>query len=208
MSPTLYVVDPKSTLYRMDPATASISAVGAVGVAQVTDIAFHGPTLYGITFSQFLNLNPNTGVATVVGNLGFSANGLAVAPNGTIYAGAGSELITIDPVTGAGTAVGGFGPGLASNGDLAIDSNGNLYASLSSGGTVQLATVNRSTGAATLIGDIGFKNVYGLEFCCCHLYGATDSGQLILISVATGKGVLVGTNGITQWGMAGRCCCC
>ena len=50
MSKCLYVVDPTSTLYTIDPATATPNIVGPVTISNVTDIAFHGPTLYGVSF--------------------------------------------------------------------------------------------------------------------------------------------------------------
>src|SRR5262249_8798870 len=150
-------------LYTLDPATASPHLVGPVGVVNVTDIAFHGPTLYGIGFSQFLRLNPDTGAGVVVGAIGFQTNGLDVATDGTIYAGTTTgQLIRINPVTGAGTLVGNFGGGLTSSGDLAFDSNDMLYAALNSGGGTVLAQIDRNTGAATIIGPTGLGTLYGL----------------------------------------------
>ena len=92
MCKCLYVVDPVSRLYTLDSATGSTRIVGPVGVANVTDIAFHGPTLYGVSFTQFLRLDPDTGAGTVIGATGFSTNGLAVASDGRIYAAAGGQL--------------------------------------------------------------------------------------------------------------------
>ena len=124
MSRCLYVVDPVSNLYTLDAATGSSRTIGSVGIANVTDIAFHGPTLYGVSFAQLLRLDPDRATGTTIGSIGFTTNGLAVAADGTIYAGTTTgELITINPVTGAGTLVGSFGGGLTSSGDLAFDSN-------------------------------------------------------------------------------------
>jgi len=211
MKKSLYVEDPQSNLYTMDAATGSVALVGTIGISQVTDIAFHGPTLYGTTFGQFLRIDPRTANGVVVGNIGIgSTNSLAVASNGTIYglvySSAGGQLITINPVTGAGTSVGNLGAGLTPSGDLAFDDNDNLYATLKSSGTIHLATVDLNTGAATLIGDIGFISVYGLAFYCCRLYGATASGELLTINAATGAGTLIGKNNLTHWGMAAYCC--
>jgi hypothetical protein len=207
MSRSLYIVDPASILYTIDPATASTHQVGPVGIAQVTDIAFHGPTLYGITFAQFLRLNPDTGTGVVVGATGFSANGLAVASDGTIYAAAGNQLIKIDPATGAGQVVGPFGGNLTSSGDLAFDSNDVLYGALNSGATVVLAQVNRANGHAAPIGPTGFSTVYGLAFYCCRLYGITSAGELLDINVGSGKAAVIAKNTLTPWGMAARPCC-
>lgn len=207
MNRCLYVVDPGSRLYTLDPATASPNLVGPVGIANVTDIAFHGPTLYGVSFSQFLRLNPDTGAGVAVGVIGFSTNGLAVAADGTIYGAAVGQLIRINPVNGAGTLVGNFGGGLTSSGDLAFDSNDVLYGALNSGATVVLAQINRNTGAATAIGPTGLNTVYGLAFFCCRLYGTSGSGELLDINVATGKATVIGKNTLTHWGLTARPCC-
>jgi hypothetical protein len=86
MSGCLYVVDSVSQLYTLDPATASHRLVGPVGLSQVTDIAFHGPTLYGVGFNQFLRLDPRSGAGVAIGPIGFTTNGLAVASDSTVYA--------------------------------------------------------------------------------------------------------------------------
>jgi sugar lactone lactonase YvrE len=208
MSRCLYVVDPVSQLYTLDPATASPNLVGPVGMAQVTDIAFHGPTLYGVSFSQFLRLNPDTGAGVAIGGIGFTTNGLAVSADGTIYAGTtAGQLIRINPVTGAGTLVGNFGAGLTSSGDLVFDSNDVLYGALNSGGGVVLARIDRNTGVATVIGPTGLNTVYGLAFFCCRLYGTSSPGELVDINVASGKATVIGKNTLTHWGMTARPCC-
>lgn len=209
MPKCLYVVDPVSNLYTVDAATGSTRQVGTIGQANVTDIAFHGPTLYGVSFSQLLRLDPDTGVGTAIGAIGFTTNGLAVASDGTIYAGTtpAGELVQINPVTGAGTLVGAFGGGLSSSGDLAFDSNDRLFGALAQAGAVVLASIDRSSGAATVIGPTGVPNVYGLAFHCCRLYGTTDAGELVDINVASGKATVIGENTLTQWGMAARPCC-
>ena len=208
MSKCLYVVDPISQLYTLDPSTGSSKLVGPAGIASVTDIAFHGPTLYGATFSELLRLNPDTGAGVVIGGIGFTTNGLAVASDGTIYAGTtAGELIRINPVTGAGTLVGNFGGGLTSSGDLAFDSNDVLYGALQSGGNVVLAQLDRNTGAATTIGPTGLSTLYGLAFFCCRLYGTSSAGELVDINVASGSATVIGRNTLTQWGMTARPCC-
>jgi hypothetical protein len=208
MPACLYVVDPGSTLYTLDAATASPRSVGSVGIANVTDLAFHGPTLYGVSFSQLLRLDPETGSGTTIGAIGFSTNGLAVAADATIYAATtAGELISINPVTGAGTLVGNLGAGLTSSGDLAFDSNDILYGTLNQGGAVVLARIDRNSGAAIVIGPTGVPAVFGLAFLCCRLYGVTEAGELLDINVAFGTATVIGKNSLTHWGMAARPCC-
>lgn len=96
---------------------------------------------------------------------------------------------------------------MSSSGDLAFDSNDVLYGTLNSGGGVVLARINRTNGAATVIGPTGFPTVYGIAFCCCRLYGTTAAGELLDINVATGKGTVIGKNTLSPGGMAARPCC-
>jgi uncharacterized protein DUF6923 len=209
MENSLVMVSSDAKLYRLDCATGSAGLIGSVGIPNVTDLAFQGPTLWGITFAQFLRINPNTGAGTVIGSTGHSdLNGLAVSRDGVIYTVgfAGSQLMRIDPVTGVATAVGALGA-FTSDGDLAVDSNNNLYGALLSGSTVVLATINLATGAATAIGPIGFPTCYGLAFHCCHLYGVTAAGQVLEINCATGAGTVIGKNGIDQYGLTASCNC-
>ncbi len=206
----LYVTDLASNLYTVDPATGSAGLVGPTGMASITDIAFHGPTLYGVTFSQLVRLNPDTGAAVGIGPpFSFSTNGLAVSEEGTIYAGTnGGQLITINPVTGAATLVGLFGGGMTSDGDLVLDDNGVLYGALNQGANVVLAKINRNTGAATVIGPTGFSTVYGLAIHCCRFFGGTSAGELLSLNAATGQGTVIGKNTIVMGGMSARACCC
>jgi hypothetical protein len=206
----LYVIDDSNNLYTLDPVTASTHLVGTINVAgSVTDIAFHGPTLYGISASQFLRIDPETGKGTVIGPIGggFGPNGLAVASDGTIYAGSSGQLIRINPVTGAGTLVGNFGGGLSSSGDLAFDCNDVLYGALNQGASVALTQINLATGAATVIGSTGQSFVFGLDFFCCHLYGVTGGGQLLTINAASGASTVIGKNGLDMYGLAVKPCC-
>lgn len=216
MCKSLFIVDSTSKLFTIDPASGSTRLIGPIGIAQVTDIAFQGPTLYGVSFSNLLRINKSTGAGTNIGAIGLSTNGLAVSSDGIIYASGGGQLIRINPVTGAGTAIGSFGSGLSSCGDIAFDSNDNLYAALYSGSNVVLAHVNRTTGAATVIGNIGLSPLYGIAFFCCHLYGILNDGTLVTINVVTGSATVVGKTNVfgsstnlpsNCWGMAANMCC-
>jgi hypothetical protein len=206
----LYMVSNEGRLFRLDCASGTAGAIGNIGVANVTDLAFQGPTLWGLTFDRFLRIDPRTGGGTVIAPTGQAdLNGLAVSMDGVIYTAgfANSQLLRIDPVTGAAAAVGNFGGGLTLNGDLAFDSNNVLYAALTQGANVVLGRINLATGAAAVIGNIGFATCYGLAFHACRLYGVTDAGEVITINCATGAGSLIGRSGIQQWGLAASCTC-
>ena len=124
-----------------------------------------------------LRLDPDTGAGVAIGGIGFTTNGLAVAADATIYAATtAGQLIRINPVKEP-DAGGNFGGGLTSSGDLVFDWNDVLYGALDSAGTVVLARIDRTTGAATVIGPTGLNTVYGLGFYCCRLFGAPVPGS-------------------------------
>jgi hypothetical protein len=207
----LYMVSNDAKLYRLDSATGSAGLIGSINIQSVTDLAFQGPTLWGLTFTQFIRIDPRTGAGVVIGNTTQNdLNGLAVSRDGEIYsAGFNSQqLMRIDPVTGSASPVGALG-GFTSSGDLAFDSNNQLYGALNNAaGNLVLATINPTTGAAAAIGNIGSATCYGLAFHCCRLYGVTATGEVLSINCATGAGTVIGRNGIDQYGLSSAPSCC
>lgn len=194
-----------SELYTINESTGDTEIIGSIGF-QVTDVAFYKSELYGITFSSFLNIDKTTGIGNEIGNLSFDGmNALAVSNNGKVFAASSSngDLINIDVNTGNGVLVGNYGSGLTSSGDLVFDFHGNLYASVKkpSSSTDWLAKINTETGEATLIGDTGFINIYGLSFINNVLYGTTFSGELIRINQKTGGGSEIDSSQILYGGL-------
>jgi hypothetical protein len=59
-----------------------------------------------------------------------------------------------------------FRPGLTSSGDMAYESSGELFATvIKTGSTTDwLASINPTNGIATLIGETGFSQVWGISF--------------------------------------------
>lgn len=191
----LYVVDSSSNLYTVNPATNVVTLVGPTGFGGITDIAWDGATLYGITGSSLIQINVTTGAGTLIGNHGTGANALDANGAGVLYAMAGGNVYTINKVTAVATLVGPLGGGLSSSGDLAFDASGNLYGSFTNG---NLGRVNPVTGAGANIGPFGFPNVWGIDFCDGVLYGITASGQLLTVNTTTGAGTLQLNTGINS----------
>ena len=196
-----------STLNRLSPATGARTLIGSTG-APLTDLSFRGSILNAVSFTKLYVLNPTTGHATAVGPLGFSdINALVTRPGtGRLYAAgnvAPGRFVSIDAKTGKAHQIGTFGPGLGSAGDLAFV-NGTLYATLNRAGFAHtyFAKVSLSTGHATLIGDTGFPNVWGLTLRGGVLYGATKSGLFLRIAPTTGKATRIGSNATAQAGLA------
>jgi hypothetical protein len=154
-----------ATLYTANQGTGALSAVGPAGSSMVSDLA--SDTSQGA----------------------FKLWGVRVGAN---------ELIALDPLTGGTTSTVDL-DSANSIVSLAFDPiGGGLF------GTTAVAfgapadalySINPLTGATTLIGAIGFSNVFALAFDQSgRLFGVSDStNQLIEINSGTGAGAAVGT---------------
>jgi Bacterial Ig-like domain (group 1)/Thrombospondin type 3 repeat len=150
---------------------ANFCAVGAVlCVLVLSSPAYAAPgtgTLFGTDGNggNLITVDPGTGAGTVVGPMAAGVvPSLAVDPTtGIMYAGQGGgspNLYTVDPTTGAATLVGNTGLGVAAIGGLDFRSDGTLFAAVNivgDGGTgsEHLATIDKGTGTATVIGPFG-----------------------------------------------------
>ena len=191
----LYVVDSFSRLYRVDQTTGASSLIGPVGFGGVTDIAWDGSALYGITGNSLISINTTTGAGTLIGNHNTGSNALESDATGQLYMMGGNNIYLLNKVTAVATLIGPMGAGFFSSGDLAFDSAGNLFGSFTNG---NLGRINTGTGAASNIGPFGFNPVWGLDFCGPILYGITAGGDLITVDVNTGAGTLVANTGINN----------
>jgi hypothetical protein len=63
-----------------------------------------------------------------------------------------------------------------------------------------LASIDPESGEAELIGDVGFRKLFGLGFWGDQVYGFTGDQQFVLVDVETGQGTLVEDSGLTFWG--------
>lgn len=196
---------PDSALYRLNPRRHRTTLEGRTGV-RLTDLAFRGRTLYAISFTDLYWLNARTGARHKIGRLGVSsANALATRPVTKTLFGAdrNGTLFRISARTGRAAVIGRFGRGLGSAGDLTF-AGGRLYATIDRHGSKWsfLATVNVRTGAATVIGPTGYRNVYGLLTGNGAIYGATYSGKYLAMCRATGRGRVIWNDGLPIGGLA------
>ena len=133
----------------------------------VTGVLF-GNTSVGFgntTNDQLFTINPTTGAATFVGTIGFNAvYALGFSRNGTLYgiSNTSSDLITINTATGVGSLVAPVT--LTAAYDLAFRPEDDVMF-VADSGTSSLYTMDRTTGAAALVGGYGSStNVVGLAF--------------------------------------------
>ena len=127
-------------------------------------------TLYGTDAGTtgLYSIDKTTGVGTLMGTMGIgTAPALAGDPlTGTLYAatgGSSADLYTVNPANAMSVLVGNSGLGEAGYGGTDFDSAGVLYASANIAGSTGIAgtgsdhlvTVNKTTGAATVVGPFG-----------------------------------------------------
>ena len=132
-----------------------------------------------------------------------TARGAKPAPPKTVYASSVTSSRSVRK-RAAFTIIGSFGSKLlGSAGDLTF-AGGRLYALVFKSGSTEtyLATVNPRTGAAKIIGNTGFKNVWGLVTGTGALYGATQGGLFVVISPATGRAKAIWKDGLAIGGLA------
>lgn len=220
-SSNLYVLN----LYLRNSELAYPLNLGETGIKEITDIAFlPDGKLFGVTFTRVVTINTVTKKAEFVGDIIGEAylseerwiNALAASTDGQLYAATrDGELLTIDTATGKGTKVGVYGNDLGSSGDLVFLPDGTLLGSAkrlnkSEETTDLLIQIDQHSGQAEIIGDIGFKQVFGLAIGPRgELLGVADgNGQpkLIKINMNNGKGKLIApipdTDGM--WGLISR----
>jgi len=161
--------------------------------------------------SQFYSVNTSTGVITHIGSTGVTnIADLTSNQTTTIWGIQAStdDLVTINPITGAGTV----GPTITGTGLSASDPiysiawdpvTGILYGNTSKGAGATadtLYSINPTTGAAALIGQIGINDIYALGFgqdgTLWGVENADDNGGLVDINLTTGTGTLTGDTGV------------
>ncbi|WP_027157982.1 WD40 repeat domain-containing protein [Methylobacter luteus] len=215
-------------LYLRNPELAYPLDLGETSVKEMTDLAFlPSGKLFGVTFTRLLIINTVTQKTEFVGGIIGEAylseerwiNSLAASPDGQLYAATrDGELLTIDTETGQGTKVGVYGSDLGSSGDLVFLPDGTLLGAAKRLNTLEettdlLVRIDPHSGLAEIIGDIGFKQVFGLAVGPRgELLGVADgNGQprLIEINKNNGEGKLIApipdTDGM--WGMISRDLC-
>ncbi len=194
-----------SGVYSIDPATgaatllSSLDGVSSIAGASFLDGQLYVSDVYKSGAFSTVAADPLTGATTVVSDQEGSTTWAALASSeadGVLYAVdafGGNRLKSITPsgdVTAIGSGMNIFVAGMAYD-----DLNGILYAATANA----LYTIDTATGAASLIGALGFNSpLLGLAYDedSQTLYAnAGNLGALFVIDVTSGLGTFVGLNG-------------
>jgi len=217
--PALYGASANGELFSIDTNTGAGTLIGILPFGYFggsTEIVLNNSTRRAWTqFSpsaaqggQEFDINTGAGIGSPIATAG-ALNGLEWIGStlyGTVITSGGgaSQLRTLDPFAGTSSLVGATGRGPIAG--LAYDqTSGTMYGITggngSGGGAIgNLVTINLTTGAATIVGSVGF-NAGSLEFGPDgNLYaGSTDGlGTLYRINKTTGAATLIGQTGFNN----------
>ena len=187
----------ESTLYRVDTVTRSVNEVGVFqGCTYVADIALdESSNIYASTGSELFLVETNTARCTRIAG-GKFPNSLSFVPAGTVESDRealvgfqGGDYVKIDPKTGVVTKIGAIGGGLESSGDVVSAKGGKTFVTVKGKDCADcLVEIDPATGASKFNwGPIGKPDVFGLAFWAGDLYAFTNKGELLLITLDTGK---------------------
>jgi hypothetical protein len=201
-------------LYQVDPVTlaqthlCTFTIDGGAPSSVITDIAVKGEGgLFGVTEESLYSIDPRSCDLTPLVALSSGTGktqwvGLAfTADDQLIAADEKGDVVNIDTSSGAVTTVGHFGSTYGCSGDLVAidDANQTIYASATDSSctldtkcTDVLVTLDPGNGyAAHPIGNIGYREVFGLGYWGGILYGFTHAGQTIQIDPDGGSSILI-----------------
>jgi hypothetical protein len=188
-------------LYRVDPATALTTTVGALvdasgGAYAISGMAWDPSNnwLWGTTSAAspslpngFVRINPATAAVTPIGALGLTPPNFGAdldLRQGVLYGWAESSLsslMTINTGTGAATVVGPNGQNINTTGSgLASNASGTMFSTpdLATGNVWQVNTgTGQLFGATPLSGGSLAGRIAALEFVASTLYGAELVGD-------------------------------
>ena len=203
-----------SSLYLVDPNTLEVTLIGDFGWPNgsdsMTDIAIDQfGRMIGVSFNSVYEVDEETGNCIYLAPLqGAGFNGLSFieSPAGGLEVLVGADLsgniYELDPATGATTLVGNYGGGYVSSGDIVSVRGAGTFATVTDNvGTDQLAFIDPADNyAATIIGDTGYDNIWGLGYWRNKVYGFSSDNQFLTIDVGTGEATPEQAGAFSWWG--------
>ncbi len=200
------------TLFHIDRATGQATPIGSMGFQSLRAMAFSDfDGLYAIgglgADTLFLIDTLTAFVAPIIPVTGAAIDGMAFDPSdGTLY-GVGSwssfddTLYQISFGTGVASVVGSFGLG-SEIGDIHFDGAGNLFGTVGGSSANDFVSVDKGTGAATVIGATGSIALTGLSYfaeiapgqggIAYATTGLNDGGRLLRLDTQSGAATLIG----------------
>gem|GEM_PF-2442094 len=195
-APRLYVHDSRGNLGRIRVSDGLVDIIGRMDVV-MTDIAFSPDgLLFGMSNSDLYQIDLVTADVQLIGAHGIlGGNALVFASDGTLYGAGGfvEGLFEVNLQTGVGTEIADMGH--SSAGDLVFFEDV-LYLASSADQLVlvDLAELGSGTEIGTVVGDIGFQEVFGLATASDGIMYGTAGTDVFSVDVTTGSGSTPGVS--------------
>lgn len=215
-----------SELRTLDPFAGTSTLIGLSGVDEIEGLAYDGTTMYAVEGGNADGdlYNTSTGASTLVGATGFGAvRGLALVDDSVFdctttvlgadgQGGVPGNLYSFDPLSGALIAtVGAVGYPVTGLADHPVTCalwgvTSPTFDAANNPNPGHLITIDKSTGAGALVGDVLAATDAGptdITFTSNGtLYGwSSDTDDLITIDLGTGAGTVVGDSGLASSGV-------
>jgi hypothetical protein len=191
---TIYVEGTNNILATLNPTTGAVQVIGPTSGVLLGGLGFgSNGTLYGLDLAMNLYaVNTSTGAATLLGPTGLTYGGggyaLGATSDGTLYLQNTGNLYLVNPTTHLASLLGPFG--FNTDSDDNGDGSNHLY--IINEGTSGLYGLNKTNGAATLIGTGSLTDLIGMAFANGTMYameyGATG---VYSVSLTNGQDTLV-----------------
>ena len=195
-APRLYVHDSRGTLGRIRVSDGLVDIIGEMDVV-MTDIAFSPDgLLFGLSDQALYQIDLVTADVEFIGDHGILAgNALVFASDGTLYGAGGfvDGLFEMNLQTGEGTEIASMGHNSA--GDLVFFED-QLYLASTADQLVlvDLSAVGSGADIGTVVGDIGFSEVFGLATASDGIMYGTADTEVFSVNVVTGAGSTPGVS--------------
>lgn len=180
---------------------------------ELTDVALAPDgSLYGTSFSTFVQIDPETLVAREIGPTGGGVNALEFLPDGRLLAASTDATVSfVDPVSGATDVVATYDMGASSGDLLAVD--GMVYGTVVATGGDALVAIDLTSGSTSTVIDGLPDSMYGLmtgddgEILGLAAYspsGSCDQGEAFVLDPAAGQFFSTGCLDLSPGGAASR----
>ena len=161
---------------------------------EITDIAFLDDTLYAITFSDLIEFDLDNSRTYPPIYTGFMSMNALVGFNGSLFVSSNGDFAKLNPKTGVRQVISLLPDGFSTSGDLAVNDNEEIIWATVKSPVLEndyLMEIEPNTGKSQIVGNIGFTNVWGLEYYRNQLIGFTQAGEQLIIDPSTGLGIKV-----------------
>jgi hypothetical protein len=204
----VYAVASDGHLYEARVPSGNLVDVG-MPAASLGDLALDSNGVLYATDSYVLyRVDRASGVTTAIASMLplHLYNGLGTASGGLLATADVPQLFAIDAVAGSASPKASLPSGYHASGDVTALGTRVFVAAASTAlpGTDTLVEVNLSTGGSNVIGNFGYRCVWGLGTLGGIVYGMTCEGRILTVNMTTGAATEIARAAPAFFGTAGQ----